>query len=80
MHDQLPPKGWYPAPNGDPILWFWDGSKWIDPTVAIGEKITELLIPHLEQMFADGFKAGVASMTGDVRGLSPAMRSVMTKL
>jgi len=27
-----PPAGWYPAPDGSPASWWWDGVQWIHPT------------------------------------------------
>lgn len=26
-----PPAGWYPAPDGSPSSWWWDGVQWTDP-------------------------------------------------
>lgn len=30
----LPPAGWYPAPDGTPAMWWWDGATWTPPTPA----------------------------------------------
>lgn len=54
--------GWHPAPNGAPQLWYWDGEQWIDPVQAVQDTITQLIEPHLEAMFREGFKAGQASV------------------
>lgn len=51
--------GWHPAPNGEPELWYWDGSQWTDPIEAIQDQITELITPHLEAMYVAGFNAGL---------------------
>src|SRR5690349_5353102 len=26
-----PPSGWYPAPDGSPTMWWWDGAQWTTP-------------------------------------------------
>ena len=51
--------GWHPAPNGLAQLWYWDGYQWIDPVAQVEERVTELVIPHLEHMYREGFKAGM---------------------
>lgn len=52
--------GWHPAPNGEPELWYWDGSQWIDPVEQVEAEVTELITPHLESMYREGFLAGMA--------------------
>lgn len=52
--------GWHPAPDGSPSLWYWDGQRWIDPIAQVEEMITELITPHLERAYLEGFKAGLA--------------------
>jgi hypothetical protein len=53
--------GWYPSPNGDVLVWFWDGRRWFDPVAEFERRITELIVPHLERQYREGFTAGVAS-------------------
>ena len=32
MSDQLPPPGWYPAPQANNEQRYWDGAQWLEPT------------------------------------------------
>ncbi|ASR77191.1 hypothetical protein KIV66_gp84 [Mycobacterium phage MyraDee] len=59
-----PPNGWYPAPNGDPKPWYWDGTEWVGPVMNLEEHIVEHMIPHLERMWVEGYKAGQVKMFG----------------
>lgn len=62
--------GWHPAPNGQPELWYWDGCQWIDPVDNVAEQITELITPHLERIYCEGFEAGLTART---EHLAPAL-------
>ncbi|AHB29682.1 hypothetical protein X816_gp19 [Mycobacterium phage Jovo] len=49
--------GWYLSDGEYPM--YWDGKQWHDPAGEMEEKITELVMPHLEEMFRLGFVAGL---------------------
>lgn len=58
--------GWYPAPNGEPLHWFWDGAGWLDPTEDLAtyerrfeDHLAELLTPIANTMFIEGVKHGL---------------------
>ncbi|MHA3020433.1 hypothetical protein ACXPWS_09170 [Mycobacterium sp. BMJ-28] len=55
------PPGWYLSADESEMPVFWDGSQMHDPAGEFQERITELLIPHLEEMFKQGFLAGAAT-------------------
>ncbi|AER26466.1 hypothetical protein SEA_DANFORTH_88 [Mycobacterium phage Danforth] len=59
--------GWYLSTSDEADAWpmFWDGQGWHDPVGDIEQHITELLIPHLEDMFKQGFIAGFTTAQGD---------------
>ncbi|MDV3125722.1 hypothetical protein M1247_12415 [Mycobacterium sp. 21AC1] len=54
------PPGWYLSDAEYPT--FWDGANWHDPAGDLQARITELVIPHLEQIFKQGFAAGIAAV------------------
>ena len=70
--------GWYPAPNGCAQLWYWDGHGWNDPVEQVQEQVTELVIPHLEDMYRKGFEAGYAE--GSKRETTSAFTSYVGQL
>lgn len=55
------PPGWYPAPNGEPVQWYWTGIAWIDPVNEVERRITEVIAPQLERLFIAGMAAGAAN-------------------
>ncbi|AGY37028.1 hypothetical protein FREDWARD_86 [Mycobacterium phage Fredward] len=57
--------GWYVSDERDGWPMFWDGTGWNDPVGDIEQHITELLIPHLEDMFKQGFIEGFKAAQGD---------------
>lgn len=57
--------GWHPAPNGIAELWYYDGHQWIDPVDQVEQQVTELVIPHLERIYLEGFAAGFAARTSE---------------
>lgn len=57
----MTPPGWYPCPNGAPELWYWDGRQWADDPIAeIEQRVADMVTPHLEAMFRQGFEHGIA--------------------
>lgn len=56
--------GWYLSGESEWPM-FWDGKGWHDPVGDIENQITELLIPHLEQLFKQGFVAGYTVAQGE---------------
>ncbi|ALA06803.1 hypothetical protein SEA_PETTERN_80 [Mycobacterium phage PetterN] len=55
--------GWYLSDGEYPM--FWDGDKWHDPAGDMEEHITEIVLPHLEEMFRLGFVAGLQAAKQD---------------
>lgn len=53
--------GWYVDPDGDEWPMFWDGHRWHNPVQDIEERITAIIAPHLEDMFKQGFLAGMVA-------------------
>lgn len=51
---------WHPTPEGDHKLWYWTGEEWIDPIAEIEAQIAEMIVPHLEKTYAEGFVDGHA--------------------
>lgn len=49
---------WHPMPHGGRALWCWDGTRWLDPIAELEDQIAQLVTPHLEEMFVNGFRAG----------------------
>lgn len=37
-----PPAGWYPAPDGSPQSWWWDGERWTAPGHQLGPRPTTI--------------------------------------
>lgn len=70
--------GWHPAPNGIAELWYWDGRQWCDPIEQVQEQVTELVIPHLERVYLQGFAAGYDQ--GSSKGTTTAFKSYAGEL
>lgn len=59
--------GWYLPTSEETDSWpmFWDGQGWHDPVGDIEQNIIDLLVPHLEKMFKQGFVAGFTVAQGE---------------
>lgn len=73
MHGIWP--GWYPAPNGQTALWYWDGHRWLAPAVEheTAEEFEEFIRPHIEKMFVEGAKYGFQMAVDEMRARNPGI-------
>jgi hypothetical protein len=51
--------GWYRSCEDSGYPMFWDGVRWHDPAGDFEKRITDLVVPHLEEVFKLGFIAGM---------------------
>ena len=73
MSDQLPPPGWYPAPQANNEQRYWDGAQWHEPTLAsAGDHSATAIYPTVAAGEAVGESASKKSYKGWIIGGSIA--------